>query len=53
MNYQQLQTKTYQTNYNLKPAANRVDCPAQNGQGEPLTPPSIRVTYLAVRKEMG
>jgi hypothetical protein len=33
--------------------ANRVDCPAQNGQGEPLTPPSIRVTYLAVRKEMG
>ena len=36
-----------------KPTANRVDCPAQNGQGEPLTPPSIRVTYLAVRKEMG
>jgi hypothetical protein len=36
-----------------KTVYNRVDCPAQNGQGEPLTPPSIRVTYLAVRKEMG
>lgn len=34
-------------------AANRVDCPARLEQGEPLTPPSVRVTYSAVRNKMG